>query len=109
MPTQAGGVIVAGVDEEAIITAVVKALLTSLKRKYPDVIEDLRFVLGEDKDGQNSVFVTVILKDRKKGDYRWEDVRPVEQVIRKAVSDKDPFRFPYVGFQLKSEAAHAEG
>lgn len=95
------------VTEEAIIRAVVKALLASLKKKYPDVIDDLRFALGADKDGQDAVFVTVILKDRdrKKGDYRWEDVRPVEHVIRQKVSDKAPVRFPYVGFQLKSELA----
>lgn len=94
--------------EEAIIKAVVASLRSALKRKYPNLVHEIQFSLGTDKDGQDAVFVTVILKDRKKkGDYRWDEVQPVEQTIRQQVSDKDPFRFPYVGFQLASEQAQA--
>lgn len=66
-------------------------------------------MLGTDKDGQDALFVTVILKDKPRGEYRWEDVRPLEEFILRTVIDRDPFRFPYVGFELKSELAHAEG
>lgn len=99
-----------GVKEETLIKAVIGSLAAALKKKYPNLVHELRFSLGTDKDGQEAVFVTVILKDRKKkGDYRWEDVQPVEQAIRQKVTDKDPFRFPYVGFQLRSEQAQAAG
>lgn len=46
-----------------------KALLTTLKRDYPSVVDDLRLVVGTDKDGQDALFVTVILKDKARGDY----------------------------------------
>lgn len=89
--------------------ALTKALLAKLKRDYPTVVDGLRVTLGPDMDGQDAIFVTVILKDKARGDYGWEDVRPVEEVIRRKVVDRDPFRFPYVGFELRSEPAHAEG
>ena len=96
-------------QEATLLKALAKALLASLKRDYPSVVDDLRFVLGTDKDGQDALFVTVVLKDKPRGEYGWEDVRPVEEIIRRKVVDSDPFRFPYVGFELKSELAHAEG
>lgn len=96
--------------EEDVIKAVFTSLRAALKKKYPDLVHEIRFALGTDKDGQDAVFVTVVLKDRKKkGDYRWDEVQPVEQAIRQKVTDKDPFRFPYVGFQLQSEQVQAAG
>jgi hypothetical protein len=94
-----------GVKEEALI----KAVLAALTKKFPNLVAEIRFALGTDKDGQEAVFVTVILKDKKNGDYQWAEVQPVEQAIRREVTDKDPFRFPYVGFQLQSELPQAAG
>jgi hypothetical protein len=98
---------VSHVNEEAVIKRVVRELRTALRKKYPDRVDDVRFALGTDKDGEAAVFVTVVLKDLRTGDYRWVDVQPVEQTIRQELLDKDPFRFPYVGFELASERAAA--
>jgi hypothetical protein len=95
------------VNEEAVIKSVVSRLRTDLRQQYPDRVDDVRFVLGTDKDGDAAIFVTVVLKDPRTGDYRWVDVQPVEQKIRQELTDKDPFRFPYVGFELASERAAA--
>ena len=93
---------------ETLIEAALENVLTSLKKKYPTVIEDISFSIGIDHADEEAVFVTVTLKDRKKSChqryYSWKDVKPIEQVIRHKVSDVEPFRFAYIGFQLKSEA-----
>lgn len=91
--------------EEAIIKAVVANLRSALKKKFPSLVHEIQFSFGSDKDGQDAIFVTVILKDRKKGDYRWDEVQPLEQTIREKVASGNPFRFPYVGFELASEQA----
>ena len=80
-------------QEAVLLKALANGVVASLEREHPAVVDDLRFVVGTDKDGQHALFVTVILKDKARGEYRWEDVRPLEEFIRRTVIDRDPFRF----------------
>ncbi|MCU0699465.1 MAG: hypothetical protein MUC96_23410 [Myxococcaceae bacterium] len=93
-------------SNDAVVRTLLSSLRTSLRKEYPHLVDEVRFEFGHDQDGEDAVFVTVILKDRKpKGDYRWGDVQPVERIIRQQVASKEPSPFPYVRFQLKSELA----
>jgi hypothetical protein len=49
--------------EEVVTRSLEKKLSRSLRRSYPHLIEDVRFQLGADSDGDSAVFVTVVLKD----------------------------------------------
>jgi hypothetical protein len=97
-------------SKDTVVRTLLSSLRTALRKKYPRLVDEVRFEFGPDHDGEDAVFVTVVLKDRKpKGDYRWGDVQPVERIIRQKVASKEAAPFPYVRFQLKSELADAAG
>lgn len=80
---------------------IIKAALESLKTKF-NRIADFHVSFGTDSDGDDAIFVVVLLRDRKR-DYQWSDVKDLEREIRREVSTKDPGYFPYVQFQLDSD------
>lgn len=91
--------------KDALLSYLKKAIASAPHRA---VVDDLRVFSGSDADGDDAVFVTVVLKDLKSGDYRWSDVQPLTRWLRAQVNERAPDKFPYIDFVLKSEAVGAD-
>lgn len=86
------------------IKAAVQTALEPFRKGNGPAVLDFHIVKAVDHLGDDALFITVVLKDPRNGkDYRWLDVKPVEEAIRRRVSQRDPSWFTYVNFQLESE------
>jgi hypothetical protein len=93
--------------EDTLVKNAITTALTKWGRSASSkpAVSKFEFSLGEDHSGQQAVYVSVVLTAPRRGAYHWLDLKPLNDLLAKAIQDKAPFRWPYVRFRLAPDDA----
>ncbi len=97
--------------ESILVKKLSEAVEKNLRQDYPKFVLNVSLTLGFDHDGDEAFFVNILLNDKKRKEYGWKDVAPLDENVRQTIARKvknEPFRFPYVNFQFASEQVEEE-
>ncbi len=90
-------------QEDALIEAALESVLGPLKEDRR--VKAWSWTLGHDHEGQDAIFVFIVMNDPERGELKWSRVKPIHDRVAAELRDKDPFRWPYVRFRLASEVS----
>ncbi len=85
-------------------TAIQKALDAALGEfRTKGLVKSWSWDLGEDHQGEDAVFVYIVMKDPPRGTLKWADFKPIHDRVTQKLRDVVPARWPYVRVRLASE------